>query len=317
MRSIELTFPATFKNFDEAGYLAANWAVAQAVRSGGFASGYQHFKLFGFRENRSIRRLNDPTLREMKQAKLARIKPLLNTNLPHEITDGYFDFLTSELNQQCDIVETDAVSGNCYDPLVLEMVERLQAGIILDCGAGQRNVYYDHIVNFEIVNYDTTDVRGVGEYLPFVDNAFDGVISLAVLEHVKDPFACAAEIKRVLKPGGSLICHMPFLQPRHGYPHHYYNATDQGLRNLFAPDLVIERLEVVPSMLPIFSLTWILQSWDSGLPDAIRTQFRNLKIGDLLASPATYLDQPFVTALPVEKNFELASGYMLWAKKPL
>ena len=41
-------------------------------------------------------------------------------------------------------------------------------GLILDCGGGRRRVYLDNIVNFEIVVYDTTDVRGVGEMLPLL-----------------------------------------------------------------------------------------------------------------------------------------------------
>ena len=76
---------------------------------------------------------------------------------------------------------------------------------------GRRAVYFDNVVNFEIVPYDTTDVRGVGEELPFRDASFDAVVSIAVLEHVKDPFRCAREIARVLKPGGELICAVPFL----------------------------------------------------------------------------------------------------------
>jgi SAM-dependent methyltransferase len=105
--------------------------------------------------------------------------------------------------------------------------------------AGLRDIYYDNVVNYEIVDYDTTDVIGPGERLPFRDGVFDAVISIAVLEHVRDPFACAAEIVRVLKPGGELVCSVPFLQPLHGYPHHYYNMTPQGLRALFERSLLI------------------------------------------------------------------------------
>ena len=89
----------------------------------------------------------------------------------------------------------------------------------------------DNVVNYEIVDYDTTDVIGLGDTLPFNDCVFDAVISIAVLEHVRYPFACAAEIVRVLKRGGELECSVPFLQPLHGYPHHYYNMTSQGLRH--------------------------------------------------------------------------------------
>ncbi len=314
---IELTVPAQFEGFSEAGYLAVNWDVARAVKQGQFASGYQHFQIFGHREpHRRMRRLNCPELRAAKAQKQARMMSLINGELPHAITDNGYDFLTPELRQQCAIQDTDAVSGNLYDPLVMALVDNVADGLILDCGAGQRDIYYEQVVNFEIVDYDTTDVRGVGEQLPFVDNAFDGVLSLAVLEHVKDPFACAAELQRVLKPGGWLLCQMPFLQPRHGYPHHYYNATDQGLRNLFA-DLIIDRLEVVPDLHPIHSLTWILKSWSEGLPEEARQQFQNLKIGALLAPAAHYQQQPFVAQLAIEKQFELASGHMLWARKPV
>ena len=51
---------------------------------------------------------------------------------------------------------------------------------------------------------------------------------------------------------------VPFLQPFHAYPHHYYNMTAQGLANLFADEIVVDRQEVNTGGMPIFMLTWVL-----------------------------------------------------------
>jgi SAM-dependent methyltransferase len=229
--------------------------------------------------------------------------------------DGCIDFLTSELRERFNIVDTDAVSSNEYDGYALALIEKHRNGLILDCGAGRRQIYYSNVVNFEISNYDTTDVRGVGEVLPFKDCSFDAVFSLAVLEHVKNPFACAKEIVRVLKPTGDLMCCVPLLQPVHAYPHHYYNMTAQGLQNLFSPEIQVTRHEVYSSVLPIWSLTWILKSWAEGLVGEAKDEFLSLKVADLLQSGANYLGRRFVEELSPEKNFELASATVLFGYK--
>jgi SAM-dependent methyltransferase len=159
-------------------------------------------------------------------------------------------------------------------------------------------------------------VLGVGEELPFKDNSFDAVFSLAVLEHVKNPFECAAEIARVMKPGAKPYCVVPFLQPQHGYPHHYYNMSSQGLKNLFDDYLEIEKQEILLSGVPIWALNWILASWTNGLTGEAREEFLNMKVADLLDDPISYLDKEFVKQLSREKNFELACTTALFAKKP-
>lgn len=305
--------------FDEAGYLAANPDVAAAVSSGQFQSGCQHYLLFGHNENRNSSPTPDqkaaPDLAIAKARKLAALEPLLRKDLPSTRTDRLFDFLSENLRAEFDIVDTAAVSSNEYDGHVLDLIARHTDGWILDCGAGKRSTYYPNVVNFEIVAYDSTDVRGVGEVLPFVDGAFDAAVSIAVLEHVKDPFRCAAELARVLKPGGELICCVPFLQPYHGYPHHYYNMTHQGLRNLFTPHINVDRIDVYASVLPIWSLAWIVNSWAEGLRGKTREDFLNMRLEEFLRSPTTFLDAPFVTELPATKNLELASACVLFGRK--
>ena len=46
-----------------------------------------------------------------------------------------------------------------------------------------------------------------GENLPFRDSSFDLAVSLDVLEHVEAPEAVLAEMLRVLKPGGVVLCY--------------------------------------------------------------------------------------------------------------
>lgn len=308
-------FPATPDNFDERGYLTANPDVALAVARGDWASGLAHFRELGYREGR--RQRHEVPIEEMRHAKLERVKPFLRDDLPHQFRSGKYDFLSAELREKAGLVDTDAVSANDYDGYVLGLIDEFRDGMVLDCGAGRRPIYYPNVVNYEIVDYDTTDVIGVGEVLPFRDGSFDAVISIAVLEHVRDPFACAREIVRVLKPGGKLICCVPFLQPLHGYPNHYYNMTGQGLRALFEPSLAIDDHRVIDSLLPIWSLTWIVQSWARGLGSASRDEFLDTKLRDLMAPPVDMLERSWVRGLSADKNFELASATILFAHKPI
>jgi len=314
-RRVRVDNPATPENFDEAAYLASNPDVARAVAASVIPSGRAHFDTYGMREGRRIH-LTAP-MEPLRRAKMRRLRPLLRLDMPHERRGLVHDFLTDDLRRLGAIQDTHAVSANTYSPALIDLVERHADGLVLDCGAGRRDVYFENVVNLEIVPYDTTDVVGLGERLPFRDDSFDAVISIAVLEHVRDPFACAAEIVRVLKPGGELFCDVPFLQPLHGYPHHYYNMTGQGLRALFEGALDIDDVSVMREGLPVWSLTWIVQSWADGLEEPARSEFLSLRLGDLLQPTANFLDKAWVSGLSQEKNAELASVTTLRGRKKL
>jgi len=274
-----------------------------------------------------------------KQEKLKKIRSLIRcpvceneniSNIYHEqkpllkcseckskfsLNDIQYNFLTPDLIVHSNVKSSENVSANKYDPVAVNIIEQFKDGLILDNGFGLRNVYYDNVVNLEIVDYPTTDVVGIGEKLPFKSEIFDAVFSLAVLEHVKNPFECSQEITRVLKPGGILYAAVPFLQPFHGYPDHYYNMTSSGLKNLFSGEFEIIKCSVPQSGLPIWCLTWFLNSYIRGLPEAAASEFKNMKIADLLDHPHKYLEQDFVAKLSAEANEELACVNCLIAKK--
>lgn len=303
--------------FDEEGYLRANPDVAEAVRLGRVASGRQHFDLYG-RQETPVRRMRAvSTIREAKRAKAARILPLLRPDVAAMRHDAHIDTLSESSRRRWGIVDTAAVSGHGYSADVTAIVDRHADGLVLDVGAGCRPVYFDNVVNYEIVPYDTTDVLGVAEELPFRDGVFDAVISVAVLEHVKDPFRCAAEMVRVLKPGGDLYCEVPLLQPVHAYPNHYYNMTQQGLLNLFASQVTVDRVWVPTHLHPIWGLTWVVRSWAEGLDESTRRRFLDRPVGELLRDPAACAALDFVTGLSDEKCVELACGNALVGRKSL
>ncbi len=90
-----------------------------------------------------------------------------------------------------------------------------------------------NLVNLNIDPSPGVDVIADAHSLPYADNSVDVIDCEAVLEHLRDPNLAATEMYRVLKPGGKVLAITPFLQPYHGYPHHYQNFTLKGHVHLF------------------------------------------------------------------------------------
>jgi len=254
---------------------------------------------------------DSPEFLKLKRKKLSIIFDTLSSECKSK-TELNFNFLHRLVGLKDD---PDLVSSHNYDEEALSLINQFEDGLILDCGAGLRNDYYDNVVNFEIKPYPSTDVIGMGENLPFKNNSFDAVLSLNVLEHVKDPFACAKEISRVLKPGGKLYCVAAFMQPFHAYPSHYFNMTPEGMTLLFEDQLEIDLRKVLPSGHPIFSLTWYLQSWVRALPEKTAQEFLDLTVRHLIQNPIDLLNKNYVQELSKEATQELAATTAIFATK--
>jgi ubiquinone/menaquinone biosynthesis C-methylase UbiE len=74
---------------------------------------------------------------------------------------------------------------------------------------------------------DRPSVRGSVHHLPFGDDTFSMAVSIAVFEHLADPFAAARELHRVLEPGGLLLGTVAFLEPFHDES--YFHMTHLGI----------------------------------------------------------------------------------------
>ncbi len=66
--------------------------------------------------------------------------------------------------------------------------------------------------------------------LEFDDETFDVVVCISVLEHVPYPDVAIKELRRVLKPGGSIWIQLPFNYPYHEAPKDYWRVSPDGLR---------------------------------------------------------------------------------------
>lgn len=140
-------------------------------------------------------------------------------------------------------------------PEVIDWLLRLD-GYALNVGAGGTALKLPNCLEMEYAIFRHTDVVGDAHRLPFHDNVFDAVVTFNTFEHLHDPRQAAAELHRVLKPGGKVFLHTAFLQPLHEAPHHYYNATEFGIRRWFEA-FQIDDLRVTDNFQPAHVLAWL------------------------------------------------------------
>jgi SAM-dependent methyltransferase len=110
--------------------------------------------------------------------------------------------------------------------------------LVLGAGNGGLGTEAIYSANLTIINSDVwpgtlVDIVFDAHDIPFPNATFDCVIAQAVLEHVVDPFRCAEEIQRVLKPDGLVYAETPFMQQVHCAEYDFCRFTYLGHRRLF------------------------------------------------------------------------------------
>ncbi len=127
--------------------------------------------------------------------------------------------------------------------LFVNQITKTASGTVpnmLDVGCGHMP-FRDLFIATDKVNYIGADIpwAGVQPDITIVpetgvvdakSETFDGVVHFQTLEHVPDPTTFLSETFRVLKPGGHLLCTVPFFYHYHPVPNDYRRWTVEGLK---------------------------------------------------------------------------------------
>jgi SAM-dependent methyltransferase len=117
----------------------------------------------------------------------------------------------------------------------------IQSGSILEIG-GRNNPIRDRL-DLTRFAYTAVDLKKTADFVVVADitncpqipdNSYDAVYSVDVFEHINRPWLAAAEIARILKPGGVAYTSTLFSWRYHPCPIDYWRFTPECLKFLFS-----------------------------------------------------------------------------------
>lgn len=243
--------------------------------------------------------------------KSALVEPYDNDpsgTFPIFTTDRHFNLKDYELESANHSVES-------FDNLAKALPNEL----FMDLGCGRRAVTLDNVLYVEVYPSVSADliVEPICRY-PIRDGALSGIGCFAVLEHTRQPWLVVQEMRRMLKPGGQVFIDWPFLQPVHGYPSHFFNATREGLTSIFEDEgFKVDLAFTGAHQTAAYTIQWILSRFAHHLSDPeLRHEFAQMTVSDMVSMPQQHERWwKFLNALPPAAFAELAAGNMLFATK--
>jgi len=158
--------------------------------------------------------------------------------------------------------EADLQINESYNPWVHRIILQslLDNQIVVEIGAGNMALDDPCIIRMDVTLSPYVDLVADAHYMPFLPESLDYAFSLAVFEHLRNPFQAAQSIYEVLKDGGYIYHECNFVFAYHGYPHHYFNASLQGLEQIFS-DFVALRKGVATYQMPSFALDMVMGTY--------------------------------------------------------
>ena len=151
---------------------------------------------------------------------------------------------------------------NTYDPWVHRVILQslLDNQIVLEVGSGNMALDDPCIIRMDVKLTPYVDLVADVHALPFLPECIDYIFSLAVVEHLYNPFLAAQSMYKVLKDGGYIYHECNFVFAYHGYPHHYFDATMQGMEQIFSQYVPL-RKGVAPYQMPSFAIDMVLRTY--------------------------------------------------------
>lgn len=125
---------------------------------------------------------------------------------------------------------------------VLQVGARTPAGLE---GMPPRPLLRGPVIGLDIHPGLCVDLVGDAHFLSrfLRERSVDAVVSGSVLEHLQAPWLFAAEVNRILKPGGLVYHEAPGAWPAHAQPNDFWRMSAEGLRALFGPESGFEVLD--------------------------------------------------------------------------
>ncbi len=188
----------------------------------------------------------------------------------------------------------------------------------MDLGCGLRKRVFDNCLYVEVYPSICADIIVEPSCVyPVRDESFDGIGCFAVLEHTRQPWIVVREMHRMLKPGGKVWIDWPFLQPIHGFPSHFFNATREGLVSVFEDNgFRIDRAETGAHQGLDHTITWILGHLREHLPLSKRAEFERMTVAQLISEvPQSDFWRSVIGAVDDSVRSKFACGNFLVATK--